>query len=60
MTPGITRRPAPLIEHEIIRVGGRVHAVVGRSVLESRFVSHILTDAETKMLYLVACRILEI
>jgi hypothetical protein len=28
LTPGITRRPAPLKEYEIIRVGGRVHAVV--------------------------------
>ena len=28
LTPGITRRPASLLEHESARVGGRVHAVV--------------------------------
>ena len=28
LTPGITRRPKPFAEHEIHRVGGRVHAVV--------------------------------
>jgi hypothetical protein len=30
LTPGITRRPAPLLEHDNRRVGGRVHAVVRR------------------------------
>ena len=28
ITPGITRRPELLSEHEILRVGGRVHPVV--------------------------------
>src|SRR5215216_996529 len=28
LTPRITRRPAPLREDEILRVGGRVHALV--------------------------------
>src|SRR5918997_817350 len=32
LTPGITRLPAPLTEHEMIRVAGRVHAVVRRGV----------------------------
>ena len=27
-TPGITRRPKPLLKHDKVRVGGRVHAVV--------------------------------
>src|SRR5437868_4274847 len=30
ITPGITRRPEPLKVDEIMRVGGRVHAVVRR------------------------------
>jgi len=30
LTPGITRRPEPLEVDEIIRVAGRVHAVVRR------------------------------
>jgi hypothetical protein len=28
LTPGITRRPEPFAEHDKMRVGGRVHAVV--------------------------------
>ena len=32
LTPGITRPPAPLLEFENCRVGGRVHAVVRRRV----------------------------
>jgi hypothetical protein len=28
LTPGITRRPERLLEHDKQRVGGRVHAVV--------------------------------
>ena len=35
LTPGITRRPAPLLEHDNLRVGGRVRAVVGRRSVES-------------------------
>ena len=35
ITPGITRRPEPLLEFEIPRVGGRVHAVVGRGVMST-------------------------
>jgi hypothetical protein len=31
LTPRITRRPEPLLEHESCRVGGRVHAVVRRA-----------------------------
>jgi hypothetical protein len=31
LTPGITRRPAPLKVDESVRVGGRVHAVVRRA-----------------------------
>jgi len=30
LTPGITRRPEPLEVYDRRRVGGRVHAVVGR------------------------------
>jgi hypothetical protein len=30
LTPGITRRPARLLEYDKQRVGGRVHAVVRR------------------------------
>ena len=30
LTPGITRRPKRLLEHNNYRVGGRVHAVVRR------------------------------
>ena len=30
LTPGITRRPEPLLEFDKQRVGGRVHAVVRR------------------------------
>ena len=30
LTPGITRRPTSLAEHDSLRVGGRVHAVVMR------------------------------
>ncbi len=32
LTPGITRRPEPLRVDEILRVGGRVHAVVSPRV----------------------------
>jgi hypothetical protein len=30
ITPRITRRHAPLLKHDNLRVGGRVHALVGR------------------------------
>jgi hypothetical protein len=36
LTPGITRRPERFDLHEIIRVGGRVHAVVGRRSVEDK------------------------
>ncbi len=36
LTPGITRRPEPFAEHDSLRVGGRVHAVVGRRHRENR------------------------
>jgi hypothetical protein len=32
ITPGITRRPARFVLHDRQRVGGRVHAVVGRGL----------------------------
>ena len=35
LTPGITRRPAPFAEQESRRVGGRVHAVVRRGVIQN-------------------------
>jgi len=31
LTPGITRRPARLTEHDKVRVGGRVQALVRRA-----------------------------
>jgi hypothetical protein len=39
LTPGITRRPASLKEFNKQRVGGRVHAVVGRRAV-GRFRAH--------------------
>src|SRR5215213_1091307 len=38
LTPGITRRPAPLLNDESRRVGGRVHAVVMLPPLWKQFV----------------------
>ena len=37
LTPGITRRPEPLIEFDRQRVGGRVHAVVRCGVVERAY-----------------------
>jgi hypothetical protein len=37
LTPGITRRPERLREDNKHRVGGRVHAVVGRGVRKSYY-----------------------
>jgi hypothetical protein len=44
ITPGITRRPERLSEHESRRVGSRVHAVVGRGILGNCRLEFIVSE----------------
>jgi hypothetical protein len=54
LNAGVTRRPRRLLEHDNLRVGGRVHAVIGRRAadIQDRLALHLndftLSPAETR------------